>query len=312
MANSEKGIHHISILCGDAQKNVDFYTKKLGLRMVLKTVNQDDPSTYHLFYANGGGEPGSSITFFSWPNAAKGRAGTGQNSRISFGVPKGSRNFWFEHFESNEIAHSKSAWQFGHEYIELEDPDGLTLRLVFDEQMNDIPGWTDGHIPQEHSIRGFWSATLKLEERKSTAEILEKVLGFRYLDTDSNLARFETNSPIGRYVILEETGEYLPTKSGRGTVHHIAFRAKDENELRGMRKNINKIGLNPTDVIDRHVFKSVYFQTPGGVLFEIATDGPGYASAVDDEDRMGKELFLPPWLESKRDQIEKNLPKVHT
>lgn len=312
MTNSEKGIHHISILCGDAQVNVDFYTKILGLRMVLKTVNQDDPSTYHLFYANGEGQPGSSITFFSWPNAAKGEAGTGQNSRISFGVPKKSKNFWIEHFDTHNIAHSKPAWQFSREYIEFEDPDGLTLSLVFDENMDDIAGWSNGEIPEESSVRGFWSATLRLEEGEPTADILENVLGFEYHDSDSGLIRYQSNSAIGRYIIIEETGERIPTKAGRGVVHHIAFRAEDENELRKMRAGIKEMGLQPTEVIDRHVFKSVYYQTPGGVLFEMATDGPGYESAAGDEERMGKSLFLPPWLESKRDQIEKSLPQIQT
>jgi len=312
MKQSEKGIHHISILCGDAQVNVDFYTQVLGLRMVLKTVNQDEPSTYHLFYANGKGQPGSSITFFSWPNAVKGEPGTGQNSRISFGVPKGSNSFWKGHFESHGIKHSKPAWQFSREYIEFEDPDGLTLRLVFDEEMNDIPGWESENIPSGHSIRGFWSATLRLEEIGATAQILEKALGFKYLDSDNGLIRYHSNCPIGSYIIIEETGKRIPTKAGRGIVHHIAFRAKDENELRKMREGIEEMGLKPTEVIDRHVFKSVYYQIPAGVLFEMATDGPGYELAADDEGRMGKSLFLPPWLESKRNEIEKNLPEIRT
>jgi len=308
--SNNKGIHHISIISGDAQTNAYFYVKMLGLRMVLKTVNQDDPSNYHLFYANGEASPGSSITFFPWPGAARGIPGTGQNSAISFGVPSGSKAFWLERFSSLDIPHKEPSEHFGNEKIEFEDPDGLTLNLVFDDEMNSQPGWSGSNVPEEHSIRGFWSATLTLVEPESTAEILTDVLDFAALDSEGNMQRYESNSTIGRYIILEETGEYKPTKSGRGIVHHIAFRARDEDELLAMREKVQQMGLQPTEIIDRHVFKSVYFQSPGGVLFEMATDGPGYKSVIDDENKMGKELFLPPWLESKRDQIENRLPKI--
>lgn len=308
--SSKKGIHHISIISGDAQTNANFYVRTLGLRMVLKTVNQDDPSSYHLFYANGVASPGSSITFFPWPGAVKGTPGTGQNNAISFGVPSGSKAFWLDRFETLDIPHKEPTEQFGKEKIEFEDPDGLTLNLVFDDEMNSQPGWSDSNVPEEHTIRGFWSAKLSLVELESTAEILTNVLGFTALDSEGNLQRYQSNSNIGRYIILEEIGEYKPTKSGRGIVHHIAFRAKDEDELLTMREQIQQMGLQPTEIIDRHVFKSVYYQTPGGVLFEMATDGPGYKSVINDENKMGKELFLPPWLESKRDQIERRLPKI--
>jgi len=310
VSQSKKGIHHISIIAGNAQTNADFYVHKLGMRMVLKTVNQDDPSSYHLFYANGKASPGSSITFFPWPVAVKGDPGTGQNSAISFGVPPGSENFWLDRFESLNIPYNEPVEEFGRSKIEFEDPDGLTLNLVFDEDMKSEPGWAGGGVPEEHSIRGFWSATLTLVETESTAEILTDVLGFAAMDSNGNMQRYQSNSKVGRYIILEETGEYVPTKSGRGIVHHVAFRAKDENELLSMREQIQKMGLQPTEIIDRHVFKSVYYQTPGGVLFEMATDGPGYKSVIEDDKKMGKELFLPPWLESKRDQIEGRLPKI--
>ncbi len=278
--------------------------------MVLKTVNQDDPSNYHLFYANGRGEPGSGITFFPWPMAVKGRAGTGQTTRIGFGVPARSRDFWINRFENLDVPHNKPSKLFGYDIVEFYDPDGLTLQLVFDDDIEDVEGWSGGNIPEEHSIRGFWSAVLRLEETGPTAEIIEQILGFKRMDTEGNFTLFKSNSSIGRHLIMEETGSYQPTKNGRGIVHHIAFRAKNEEELHHMREQTKHMGLSPTDVIDRHVFKSVYFQAPGGVLFEMATDGPGYKSLVDDENKMGEELFLPPWLEPDRDQIEKRLPEI--
>lgn len=307
---SDKGIHHISIISGDGQTNAEFYVQTLGLRMVLKTVNQDDPSSYHLFYANGAGQPGSSITFFPWPRAVKGEAGTGQTTVIAFGVPESSLDFWKERLSYRGVGYKEPFDRFGYKVLQFDDPDGLTLELVFDSAMDSVSGWDSEYVPEEHSIRGFWSATLRLSEMDETAQLLEQVLGFNKKESSGKLTLFESNSEIGRYLIIEETGEYQPTKNGRGIVHHIAFRAKNEKELREMRAEVIDFGLSPTDVIDRHVFKSVYFQSPGGVLFEMASDDPGYKSVVEDEKEMGKKLFLPPWLERKREEIENRLPEI--
>lgn len=309
MDMSNKGIHHISIIAGDPSVNADFYTRTLGLRMVLKTVNQDDPGTYHLFYANGQGEPGSSITFFPWPMATKGRAGTGQNTQIGFGVPQSSKDFWKERLKKYEIEYVEIT-RFGFNLIRFEDPDGLTLELVFDDSVSGVPGWKTAEIPEKYSIRGFWSATLKLASAPKTVEILENVAGFEKSAEEGNLTLYKTGSKIGNHVIIEETGKSESTQNGRGIVHHIAFRAKNEQELREMRLKALEYNVSPTQVIDRHVFKSVYFMTPGGVLFELASDDPGYKSVVDDESEMGEELFLPPWLESKRSRIESVLPNL--
>ncbi|MEX2456715.1 MAG: VOC family protein [Balneolaceae bacterium] len=310
MSESKKGIHHISIISGDGQTNAEFYVKTLGLRMVLKTVNQDDPSNYHLFYANGAGQPGSSITFFPWPRAVKGEAGTGQTTVIAFGVPEKSLEFWTNRLADQHVEYKEPFERFGYKVLQFEDPDGLTLEFVFDSSMDSVSGWESEYVSEEYSIRGFWSATLRLSEMTPTAELLEKVLGFSKKESTGNFTLFESNSEIGRYLIIEETGEHQPTKNGRGIVHHIAFRAKNEEELRKMRDEVVDLGLSPTDIIDRHVFKSVYFQSPGGVLFEMASDDPGYKSVVDDESEMGKKLFLPPWLERKREEIESRLPEI--
>lgn len=310
MKRDNKGIHHISIISGDAQTNADFYVKKLGLRMVLKSVNQDDPGTYHLFYANAEGEPGSSITFFPWRRAVKSKTGTGEVERISFSVPKDSISYWQDRFESLNISASDPFERFGKIVFPFEDPDGLKLEIIEDDRSKDLPGWKDSDVPLDKAIRGFWGANLLLSKTEETAEILTDILGFEKSAEEGNLTLFETGSPLGHSVILEKADEVQYGKTGRGTVHHIAFRAKDEDELKDFRQQVIAKGLSPTNVIDRHVFKSVYFQTPGGVLFEMATDGPGFQFVASSDEKMGQELFLPNFLEPKRDMIEDRLEPI--
>lgn len=310
MKRDNKGIHHISIISGDAQTNVDFYVKKLGLRMVLKSVNQDDPGTYHLFYANAEGEPGSSITFFPWKRAVKSNTGTGEVERISFSVPKDSIPYWQDRFDNLNIPADEPFQRFGKTVLSFEDPDGLKLEIVEDDRSKDLPGWKDSNIPLEKAIRGFWGANLLLSQTDETAEILSDILGFKKSAEEENQILFETGSPLGHSIILEKEDDSKYGKTGRGTVHHIAFRAKDEDELKDFRQQVIAKGLSPTNVIDRHVFKSVYFQTPGGVLFEMATDGPGYQSVASSDEKMGHELFLPDFLEPKREMIEEKLEPI--
>lgn len=310
MTQSNKGIHHISILSGDGQRNAEFYVNSLGLRMVLKTVNQDDPGSYHLFYANGSGQPGSSITFFPWPMAVQAKYGTGETTKISFSVPENSFGFWAEHFGSLGIDFDGPVSRFGRQIISFKDPDGLPLELVEDSRSDNIPGQKTARIPEDTSIRGFWGATLHLNQWNETVRILEDVLGFQKSNENENLLLLETAASLGHSIIIEKEDHARSGKTGRGTVHHIAFRTKDETELADRREQVFDLGLSPTDIIDRHVFKSVYFHTPGGVLFEMATDGPGYQSVAETEEEMGKKLFLPPWLEPNREQIEKRLPPI--
>ena len=310
MKRDNKGIHHISIISGDAQINVNFYVKKLGLRMVLKSVNQDDPGTYHLFYANAEGEPGSSITFFPWKRAVKSNTGTGEVERISFSVPMNSIPYWQDRFDNLKIPADEPIQRFGKMVLPFKDPDGLKLEIVEDDRSKDLPGWKDSDVPLDKAIRGFWGANLLLSQTDETAKILSDILGFEKTAEEENQILFETESPLGHSIILEKEDGSQYGKTGRGTVHHIAFRAKDEDELKDFRQQVIAKGLSPTNVIDRHVFKSVYFQTPGGVLFEMATDGPGYQSVSSSDEKMGKELFLPDFLESKRDMIEQRLEPI--
>lgn len=304
----QNGLHHITVLAGDPQRNAEFYVKTLGMRMVKKSVNQDDPGTYHLFYGNQSATPGSSLTFFPWPRAVKGEPGTGEAVAVSFSVPENSLDYWTQRLEEHEVEHSDSFTRFGSTVLPFEDPDGLNLELVF-EIIADAPNSDrEGTVPAEYAIRGFWGTTLKLTETETTGAILTEVLGFEKAATEGTLHRYTTDAPIGGNVLIEVTGQQ-PGKGGRGTVHHVAFRAADEEKLSDLRREIRSKNLMPTEIIDRHWFKSVYYRIPAGVLFEMASDGPGYA-VDEDPAHLGEKLILPPWLESKRDQIEDHLPEI--
>lgn len=308
MSTHYKGIHHITALSGDAQRNADFYVKALGMRLVKKSVNQDDPGTYHLFYGNKDGDPGSGLTFFPWPAARQGKPGVGEAVSVGLAVPSHSMNFWAERFGEQDIDFEGPETRFGKEVIRFKDPDNMRLELVFDKNVDELPGWNKGSVPAEYAIRGFWGTTLLLEETESTARLLEELFEFSLSEEEGGLQLYTTNAPIGSAVILEKNKPGL-SANGRGIIHHVAFRAKDDDEMEEMRVKIMNMGLHPTQHIDRHWFHSVYFRTPGGVLFEIATDGPGYA-VDEDADKLGQKLILPPWLETHREAIEMQLPSV--
>lgn len=309
MNTHHKGIHHITVLAGDAQRNADFYVNTLGMRMVKKSVNQDDPGTYHLFYGNATGSPGSGLTFFPWPMAAQGKPGVGEAVTVSLAVPSGSLEYWAERFGEHDIDFDGPVEQFGKQRVRFKDPDRLQLELVFDEKVNDLPGWSKSAVPEEHGIRGFEGVTLRLRETEPTAEVLTGILGFIRAEQNGNRTLYTSDADIGSSVIIE-TDDPQPSANGRGIIHHVAFRAEDDDELDKMRQHVMEFGLQPTKIIDRHWFHSVYFQSPGGVLFEMATDGPGY-DIDEDPDALGEKLILPPWLESKREMIEKRLPDIN-
>jgi glyoxalase family protein len=303
MENHHKGIHHITVNAGDALRNAAFYVETLGMSLVKKSVNQDAPDTYHLFYANGEGSPGSDLTFFPWAEIPQGKPGVGQAVVISLAVPPQSKNFWEEYLAEEGIDFDTNK-RFGKQTIRFKDPDGLQLELVFDEQVTELPGWDKGTVPAEHSVRGFWGTTLRLKEHKATALLLQELFDFQQTET----RLYTTDAPIGGSLIIEES-DAAYAAGGRGTVHHVAFRAKDKEEQSAMRERVLDFGLHPTPIIDRHWFHSVYFRSPGGVLFEIATDGPGFT--VDEEpEKLGQKLVLTPKLEPRREEIEKGLPEI--
>lgn len=303
------GIHHISVLAGDAQVNANFYVKTLGMRLVKKSVNQDDPGVYHLFYGNAKGSPGSGLTFFPWPLAKQGAPGVGEATKIALAVPKKSMSFWLQYFLENRIDHTGPYNRFGQQAIGFRDPDNLQLELVFDSRSDSLQAWDTKQVPAEYGIRGFRGTTLRLEKAESTAAILTSVFGFEKNGQSDQSSHYTTDAPIGGSVIIEES-QRLPQSNGRGIIHHVAFRAKDMDDLKNKREQVLKMGLFPTEVIDRHWFYAVYFRTPGRVLFEISTDGPGYA-VDEDPDKLGEKLILPPWLESQRKRIEERLPEIH-
>ncbi len=307
--SEHRGLHHISVIAGDPQANYNFYVKKLGMRMVKKTVNQDDPTKYHLFYANSEGSPGSSLTFFPWPGARQGQPGTGEATAVSLTVPEESLEYWQKRLHEQNIPHSDPSSRFGKQYISFTDPDGLQLHLVFDNRKSDLRKWEKSPVPPEHQIQGFWSTTLRLNQVDHTEKILTSILGFEKVATEENETLYQTGSELGHSLIIEEAPFERGT-GGAGIVHHVAFQTKDDKDLQELRHEVLRLGLQPTEIIDRHFFKSVYYRTPGGVLFEMATHGPGYFVNSDPSEDQAEKLELTPWHEPKREQIEAALPTI--
>ncbi len=305
-----KGLHHITVLAGDPLENARFYIRKLGMRMVKKSVNQDDPGTYHLFYGNEAAQPGSSLTFFPWPRAHKGETGTGEAVNVAFRVPEDAQDFWTKRLKEVDIDFSEPFEVFEKTAIRFNDPDGLELDLVFDGEAKEKQSSYESTVPHEYSIQGFWSTRLRLARGEKTADILTGILGFDESTSKDNYTLFETDAPIGSRLIIEEAGQQEPGKGGRGIVHHVAFRAKDREDLHDMREQVASRGLNPTQLIDRHWFRSVYYREPAGVLFEMASDDPGY-TVDEDFEALGEKLILPPWLEPRRNVIEEMLPEIN-
>jgi glyoxalase family protein len=311
------GLHHITAICSNPQKNIDFYTKLLGLRLVKLTVNFDDPTTYHLYYGDEIGHPGTILTFFPWPDAPKGYRGTGQAITTSFLIPLNSIDFWKDRLKNNDIGFEGPTKRFDNEeqVIKLYDPDGLELELVAHSSAkeNDERFWKDGPISYENGIRGFYSVSLSEEGYERTSEIL-KDMGYKMIKNEGNRFRFQLENSqfttAGAKTLDVLCLPYTPYgRIGVGTVHHIAFRTPSDETQLSIRRNIIKIGLNPTPVIDRTYFHSVYFREPGGVLFEIATDPPGFTVDQKVQD-LGERLMLPGWLEPMRERLEKVLPKI--
>ena len=312
--NQISGLHHVTAICSDPQKNIDFYTKLLGLRLVKLTVNFDDPTTYHLYYGDEVGHPGTILTFFPWSDAPKGHRGTGQAITTSFLVPEKSIDYWKDRLNSNDICFEGPKKRFENEQvITLYDPDGLQLELVAHSSAreNDERFWKDGPISYENGIRGFYSVSLSEEGYELTSEILNE-LGYKMIENEGNRFRFQNtdSKSTGAKVLDVLCLPYThPGLIGIGTVHHIAFRTSSDENQKLVRKSIIKKGLNPTPIIDRTYFHSVYFREPGEILFEIATDPPGFTIDQKIED-LGRRLVLPTWLEPLRENLEKVLPKI--
>ena len=304
------GIHHVTAIAGDPQHNLDFYTATLGLRLAKLTVNFDDPGTYHFYYGDQLGRPGSLLTFFPWPRGQRGRQGTGQAAAVALSIVPGSLGFWIERLLANGIKYQGPTLRFDERVLTLTDPDGLLLELVASPRAPADPTWLDGPVPAEHAIRGLHGTTLWEDGDTGSAAFLTGTMGFEAAGEANGLLRFESaGSGVGSVVYLRRAAGFWRGSGGVGTVHHVAFRAASDQVQVEKRTEIAAQGREITPVIDRQYFHSVYFTEPGGVLFEIATDGPGFA--IDESPaELGTHLKLPPMYESSRPDIERTLPPI--
>ncbi|MEH7545232.1 ring-cleaving dioxygenase [Neobacillus vireti] len=300
------GIHHITAMVNDAQRNIDFYARVLGLRFVKKTINFDRPEVYHLYFGNEIGQPGSVITFFPWAKQLKGRIGIGQVGVTSYVIPKGSVPFWENRLRKFGIEFTSSN-RFGESYLKFHDPDGLLLELT-ERDEGPVNTWNFGGVQAENAIKGFGGAILFSAQPHKTTDVLENVLGLECIGQENEFLRFKSEGNIGNTVDIQ-LNPSVRGLMGAGTVHHIAWRAKDEEEHQKWRSLLLEKEYYPTEILDRNYFKALYFHEPGGILFEIATDPPGFA-ADEPIEELGKKLMLPSWLESRREELEETLPRV--
>ena len=315
MTEVHAGIHHVTAIASDPQRNLDFYAGILGMRLVKRTVNFDDPTTYHFYFGDAEGAPGSILTFFPWPDARRGRQGSGQVAVASFSIVPSSVGFWIERFIKYHVEFSQPVSRFDEErVIAFKDPDGFMGELVAHPSAESRTGWETRAVPVEHSIRGIYSVTLWQESCELTGKLLTDQLGFHAVREQASIFRYAAESgddgtQSGSIVDLRCVPGLWPGVMGAGTVHHVAFRAPDDAAQAEMRTDLVALGYNVTPVIDRDYFHSVYFREPGGVLFEIATDPPGFT--VDEPvDSLGQSLKLPTWLEPRRFEIEALLPNI--
>jgi glyoxalase family protein len=305
------GFHHITAIVGHPQENIDFYTQILGLRLIKQTVNFDDPGTYHLYYGDETGTPGTIITFFPWPDAQKGRRGTGQVTAIAFALAADALDYWVERLKQHNVEITGPTTRFNERVISFLDPHGLALELVAHQDLSSGKGRTRGPIPEPYAIQGFSGTTMSEAQQKPTHTMLTEVLGFRLHQQEGNRYRYTvgTGGPGSHIDIL-----HLPNEPhGRiavGTVHHIAWRTEDDAHQLAWRSYLLKHNSNVTPVLDRRYFHSIYFNEPGGILFEIATNPPGF-TADESVTELGTHLKLPPWLETQRAEIEATLLPIH-
>ncbi|MGO9123134.1 MAG: ring-cleaving dioxygenase [Desulfomonilaceae bacterium] len=301
------GVHHVTAIASDPNRNIAFYTEILGLRLVKLTVNFDDPGSYHFYYGDEVGHPGTLLTFFVWPDAPRGRKGSRQVAAVTFGIPFGSMSFWMDRLHRHDGAVGELTERFNEEALTFNDPDGVQLELIEVRATRRIEN-KYGPIPVGHAITGIHGVTLLESALQETDSLLTHTLGFNRINQEGNRTRYVAGpTGHGRRVDLVHVPHEPRSSVAVGMVHHVAWRVANEEQQRSWREQIVDVGLNVTPVIDRRYFKSIYFREPGGVLFELATDPPGFT--IDEEpDKLGTRLVLPPWLESERRQIEERLP----
>lgn len=299
------GIHHVTAMCGDPQRNVDFYSGQLGLRMVKVNVNMDDPTTYHLYYGDEKGSPGTAMTFFPWPNAPRGTTGRGQVAATAFSVPVGSLDFW-----KARLGVGEEFERFGARGLSVADPDGLIVELI--ESEDDRTPWEGDGVSAENAVRGFHSVTLWSDDQARTESVLTDEMGFGVVAEDEGRKRFAVGDGLAHQLVDIADASGRPRgRMGIGTHHHVAFRVADDEQQAEISGLLRDVGLGVTSVQERFYFRSVYFREPGHILFEIATDEPGF-TADESVEHLGERLTLPPWFEPKRAEIEAVLPKFKT
>lgn len=309
MTITPHGIHHVTAIARDPQQNVDFYTKALGLRLVKQTVNFDAPHVWHLYYGDEAGSPSSILTFFPWPGVAQGREGAGMTSATAFSVPHESLAFWSQHLDALGIEVSRGTDAANQDVLELRDHDGMRLQLV-GTTGDTRSGWDGvGNIPAEHAIRGLHAVELSESVIDPTAQMLNELLGMNYSGENGGRASFSMADGSSGAQVEVVGGVHERGMQAGGTVHHVAFSAPNLATMEVWQQELREQGVSVTDIMDRQYFRSIYFREPGGVLFEIATDEPGFAT---DEPllELGRKLKLPPWFEPSRQQIQNSLPQI--
>jgi glyoxalase family protein len=309
MENRILGLHHITAIADNAKRNLDFYTKVLGVRLVKKTVNFDDPGTYHFYFGNETGTPGTILTFFPWEGIGKGTNGSGLATHIGYSVPKGSLEFWKNRFQQFNISFQEGEI-FGEKLISFNDPDGLQLQFIESSTPDDRKVWTTDDIKDENALKGFHNITLTLKKADPTIKVLTDIFGYDLQKQEGERYRFATDAiDTANLVDIIENDKIPAGRNAGGTNHHVAFRVKDDQVLMEFREKVMSAGLSITPKIDRDYFYSLYFREPGGVLFEIATDNPGFT--VDEPlNELGQGLKLPKQYEAMRSQIEESLPNL--
>jgi glyoxalase family protein len=311
MANQISGIHHVTAVADDPQTNLDFYVGVLGLRLVKQTVNFDMPDTYHLYYGDGVGSPGTILTFFSWLGAPRGRLGTGQTTVTSFAFPTGAIDYWLDRLARHGVDVVGPKPRFAEQVLSFADPDGVRLELVARDDLPAVVAWEEGPVPAARAIRGFHGVTLTERRLAPTDALLTELLGFELVAQGGGRSRYRAaGAGPGVFVDVLESPTAAPGQVSVGTVHHVAWRTPDDATQLAWQRSLAGEHLNVSPVRDRQYFHSIYFQEPGGVLFEIATDPPGFATD-ESVSELGAALRLPPWLESARDQISASLPPLH-
>ncbi len=303
-----QGLHHVTVMASEPQANVDFYHRVLGQRLIKTTVNFDDPGTYHFYYADKVGTPGTVMTFFPWRGLKRGRVGNGETAAVAYNIPSGSIGYWRDRLQGYGVLTEQPFERWGSMVVPFADPDGLRLELVANDAPATIQHWAEGPVPEAHALRGFHGVTLNVTRAAATARVLD-LMGYEMAGVDGNRTRFKgASNDIGLYIdLLERPGE-AQGQLGAGTVHHIAFRTVDDSEQLEYLEKFSRAGLSVSPVRDRQYFHSIYFREPNGTLFEVATDAPGF---LYDEpvETLGTALKLPSWYESQRAEISAALPK---